>query len=83
MHTVVIEKEVIKQLSRIPSPDYKKIKIAINALADEPRPHGCLKLKGRAGYRIRIGNYRVIYEIEDNVLKIFILTVAHRKDVYE
>ena len=38
MYTVVIEKEVIKQLSRIPSPDYKKIKIAINALADEPRP---------------------------------------------
>jgi mRNA interferase RelE/StbE len=83
MYTVVIEKDVIKQLTRISSPDYKKIKIAINALADEPRPHGYLKLKGRQGYRIRVGNYRVVYEIEDKILKIFILTVAHRKDVYD
>lgn len=83
MYTIVIEKDVIKQLTRIPSFDYKKIKAEINGLADNPRPHGYLKLKGRPGYRIRVGNYRIIYEIEDKVLTIFILTVAHRKDVYE
>jgi mRNA interferase RelE/StbE len=83
MYTVAIEKDVIKQLTQIPLADYKKIKIAINSLGNEPRPHGYLKLKGRSGYRIRVGNYRVIYEIEDNLLKIFILTVAHRKDVYD
>ena len=83
MYSIVIEKDVIKQLSKIPTVDYKKIKTAINALSENPSPIGYLKLKGRQGYRIRVGNYRVIYEIEDGVLKIFILTVAHRKDVYE
>jgi len=83
MYTIVIEKNVIKQLARIPSSDYKKIKIEINSLSENPRPHGYLKLKGRDAYRIRIGSYRLIYEIEDNNLKIFILTVAHRKDVYD
>ena len=83
MYNIVIEEDVIKQLSKIPTVDYKKIKTAINALSENPRPIGYLKLKGRQGYRIRVGNYRVIYEIEDGVLKIFILTVAHRKDVYE
>ena len=83
MYSIVIERDVIKQLSKIPTSDYKKIKAAINALSENPRPNGYLKLKGRSGYRIRVGNYRVVYEIEDEVLKIFILTVAHRKDVYE
>jgi mRNA interferase RelE/StbE len=83
MYTIVIEKNVIKQLARIPSSDYKKIKTAINSLSENPRPNGYLKLKGRDGYRIRVGNYRVIYEIENNILKIFILILAHRKDVYD
>ncbi len=83
MYTIVLEKSVIKQLASIHSTDYKKIKSAINDLANNPRRHGYLKLKGREAYRIRVGNYRVIYEVEDKILKIFIITVAHRKDVYE
>lgn len=83
MYTIVLEKTVIKQLALIHSTDYKKIRTAINALADNPQPYGYLKLKGRDAYRIRVGNYRVIYEVEDKILKIFIITVAHRKDVYE
>ena len=56
MYNIVIEKNAIKQLSKIPSSDYKKIKTAINDLSNAPRPHGYLKLKGRDGYRIRVGN---------------------------
>ncbi|MEP6803906.1 MAG: type II toxin-antitoxin system RelE/ParE family toxin [Flavobacterium sp.] len=49
----------------------------------DPRPNGCKKLKGRSGYRIRIGDYRVIYEIFDGDLLIDVVDLGHRKDIYE
>jgi mRNA interferase RelE/StbE len=52
-------------------------------LADDPRPKGCKKLKGRDGYRIRTGNYRIIYEIFDTELLIDVIAIGHRKDIYE
>ncbi len=52
-------------------------------MAIDPRPHGYLKLKGREGYRIRIGNYRIIYEMIDDKLMVIVITISHRKDVYE
>ncbi|WP_460694625.1 type II toxin-antitoxin system RelE family toxin [Mucilaginibacter puniceus] len=52
-------------------------------LSSDPRPNGYRKLKGRDGYRIRVGNYRVIYEIFDNILTVDIITLGHRKDIYE
>jgi len=55
MYEVIIEKSVVKQLQKIPLPEYLKIKKALSALAHNPRPHGYLKLKGRDGYRIRVG----------------------------
>ncbi len=55
---------------------------AINKLEDNPRPHGVLKLKGRSGYRIRVGDYRIIYEIFDEVLLVDIVELGNRKDVY-
>ncbi len=51
-------------------------------LVNNPRPSGCKKLKGKQGYRIRIGNYRVIYEIHDKILTIDIIAIGDRKDVY-
>ena len=61
----------------------KQIKSDINLLSEEPRPFGYSKLKGRDGYRIKSGDYRVIYEIDDDKLEITILHVGHRKDVYK
>ena len=56
---------------------------AIDALADVPRPPGCTKLAGTASrYRIRIGGYRVIYEIRDKVLLVLVLDAGHRRDIY-
>ncbi|MCH8318769.1 MAG: type II toxin-antitoxin system RelE/ParE family toxin [Bacteroidetes bacterium] len=55
----------------------------IQSLANNPRPHGYIKLKGRDGYRIRKGNYRIIYDIFDAVLIIDVVAVGHRKDIYE
>ena len=56
---------------------------AIDKLALVPRPPGCKKLKGRDAYRIRIGEYRVIYEIHDDVLIVLIIRVAHRREAYK
>lgn len=52
-------------------------------LGNDPRPSGCKKLKGRDAYRIRIGDYRAIYEIQDNKLISTVIIIGHRKDVYE
>jgi len=56
---------------------------AIAGLEENPRPQGYKKLKGRDGYRIRVGNYRVIYDIYDKELIVDIITLGHRKDIYE
>lgn len=55
----------------------------IYKLAENPRPHGCKKLKGREAYRVRLGDYRIIYEIRDKVLVITVVDVGHRKDIYD
>ena len=83
MYQVLIEKQVQKQLDKIQEPEYSRIKSLITQLATNPRPTGCKKLKGRNGYRIRHGNYRIIYEIKDSILSVFILAAGHRKEIYE
>jgi len=70
-------------LEKIDEPDYSAIKVAMYSLAENPRPHGYIKLKGRAGYRIRVGNYRIIYNVFDNILTVDVVTVGNRRDVYE
>jgi mRNA interferase RelE/StbE len=83
MYQVVIEKQAQKQLEKISPPDYIKIVAALKNLANDPRPFGYKKLKGRPGYRIRVGDYRIIYQIKDNILTVFILIIGHRREVYE
>jgi mRNA interferase RelE/StbE len=82
MYQLFIEKQVQKDLEKIPPPDYIKVKNAILNLCLDPRPSGYKKLKARPGYRIRKGNYRIIYDIDDNILNVFILAAGHRKDIY-
>ena len=75
---------VAKQLRKL-SPDAQKAVIdLLDILAQNPRPHGCKKLKGtdRARYRARRGNFRVIYEIYDDQLLVLVLAVGDRKEVY-
>lgn len=83
VYKLFIEKAVYKQLKTIPERDYQKIMAAIADLANNPRPVGCKKLKGRPGYRIREGNYRVIYEINDKILTVTVIEAGDRKEVYE
>ena len=82
-YNISFKKRVIKALQNINDPYYTSIKIAIYDLANNPRPQGYIKLKNRSGYRIRVGNYRVIYEIFDTELVIDVIDLGHRKDIYE
>jgi len=78
-YTLYFSKHAIKELEKINEPFYSSIKQAILDLGENPRPPGCKKLKGRSGWRIRVGNYRVIYDIFDNQLIVDIITLGHRK----
>jgi mRNA interferase RelE/StbE len=70
------------ELAALPQETYEKLKSAISALAENPRPPGCRKLTGREGWRICVGAYRVIYEIDDDTRTVTIFHVGHRRDVY-
>ena len=82
IYKVNIRRKAQKQLAKIPTNDYKKVKQAIMDLEHDPRPPGSQKLKGRPGWRIRQGDYRVIYEIQDDKLIVLVLEVGDRKDIY-
>jgi len=83
MYKLRIEKAVVKSLEKINEPYYSKIKTAILKLAKNPRPAGYKKLKGRNGFRIRVADYRIIYDIFDDVLQVDVIDLGHRKDIYE
>ncbi len=82
-YKISISSKAEKQLAKLPTQFYAKIIENIFSLAENPRPSGCKKLKGRAGYRIRIGDYRVIYSIADSVLLVQVIAVGDRKEIYE
>jgi mRNA interferase RelE/StbE len=81
-YTVSLSKKAAKQLDKLSDKIAEPIFKAIGDLAFDPRPTGCKKLKGREGYRIRIGDYRVIYEVFDHMLLIDVVNLGHRKDIY-
>ncbi|MCF8259116.1 MAG: type II toxin-antitoxin system RelE/ParE family toxin [Flavobacteriales bacterium] len=81
-YKVTLAKRAIKALEHISEPYYSELKKTIYALAVNPRPPGCKKLKGRTGYRVRVADYRVIYTVNDSILIIEVIDLGHRKDVY-
>ena len=83
MYQLVIDRYAQKQLGKIPPPHFNRIIKAVSDLALNPRPPGYKKLTGRSGYRIRIRDYRVIYNIKDKILTVFVIDIGHRKDIYD
>lgn len=82
-YRIIVPESVEKQLSRIPAHDYQRIRQHIKELAENPRPIGSLKLKGVEGeYRIRVGDYRVRYSINDAAATVSLISCKHRKEVY-
>ena len=83
-YKIIVPKAVQRKLDALPNEVYERISIKIQQLANNPRPDGVVKLKGAVSeYRIRVGDYRVRYEIDDQVLIILLLQCRHRRDVYK
>jgi mRNA interferase RelE/StbE len=82
-YRLVFKKSVAKDLRGIPKKDVARILKCFDSLAEDPRGTGCEKLSGQERYRVRHGVYRIIYEIQDNVLVVIVVTVGHRKEVYK
>ncbi len=71
-----------KELAGLERRHYVRIRDAVRELASNPRPNGCRKLTGREGWRVRIGDYRVVYEIDDVQRSLTVIHIGHRRDVY-
>lgn len=82
-YTVQILRRAQKQLGQVDSVDRERIIAAIARLVEDPRPPGCKRLSGRPAWRIRIGSYRVIYEIHDDQLLVLVVAIGNRGDVYK
>jgi mRNA interferase RelE/StbE len=82
-YQVQIRKSAQKQLDKLSDDIADDLLDVIEKLAANPRPMGFKKLKGRDGYRIRKGDYRIIYDIYDNVLTIDVIAVGHRREIYD
>jgi mRNA interferase RelE/StbE len=81
-YKVYFRESVEKDFRTIPKADARKIMRRIESLASDPRPPGCSKLSGQERYRVRHGQYRIVYSIQDRDLTVWIVKVGHRRDVY-
>ena len=81
-YNISLKRKAIKALSKINEPFYSNIKKAIYDLADNPKPSGYKKLRGRDGYRIRVGMYRIIYDVFEDTLIIDVVNIGPRGDIY-
>ena len=81
-YEVLVARKVEKYLAKIPQGDHDRIQATIDALADEPRPEKCDKLRLDAGFKIRVGNHRVLYTVVDEERVVRVYRVGDRKDVY-
>ena len=83
MYSLVIERAAEKDMQRLREDVHDRVSEAILQLKSNPRPHGSKKLTGMAGsWRIRVGDYRVLYDIADAIRIVRVYRVRHRKDVY-
>jgi mRNA interferase RelE/StbE len=82
VYSLFFKDPVRKDLDSIAKNDLQQIIERIGNLAEDPRPVGCEKLSGQEKYRVRQGNYRIIYSIQDTGLTIWVVKVGHRREVY-
>ncbi len=82
-YTIDFTRRSRRQFLKLPAQIQHRIQPHIDALETEPRPSGCIKLKRFSDrYRIRVGAYRIIYEIQDEILVILVVEIGHRRDIY-
>lgn len=83
IYKLFFDSHALTSFGRLPSEQYERVRDAIAALAKEPRPLGCLSLVGRAGWHLRVGAYRVVYEIDDAQQSIAIIHIGQMRDTYQ
>lgn len=81
-YTIEIVRSAVRELNKIQVDDRNRVIKAIRGLADNPRPPGCRKLTGREAWRVRVGSYRVIYEIHEARLTVLIVAAGKRSEIY-
>jgi mRNA interferase RelE/StbE len=82
-YTIQFKPLALRQLEKLPRDAQKRLVAKIETLRDHPFPPGCRKMEGVAdAWRVRAGDYRVVYQVHRGILLILVLTVGHRKDVY-
>ncbi len=81
-YAVVFLRRAQKELEDLRPGDYGRVRDAIADLAADPRPPGCIKLTDRTGWRIRVGDFRIIYTINDSQLLVTVVRVGNRRDIY-
>ena len=83
MHEVFLERSAERDLKRLPSEIFRRVAPLLKTLRENPRPPGCRKISGsESDWRIRVGDYRVVYEIDDRDRAVRVLRIRHRRDVY-
>ena len=82
-YTITIERSARKSLDRIERPTRRRIESTIDELATDPRPHGCTKLTAVNAYRVRVGDYRVVYTINDSIKIVEVTHIGHRSSIYK
>lgn len=81
-YSLLIKPSAVKELEALPPKDRRRIVTRIEGLASDARPHGCEKLSGQEQYRVRQGDYRVVYSVDDGIRVVLVVKVGHRRDVY-
>jgi mRNA interferase RelE/StbE len=81
-YKILIKPSAVKELKKISNPDFDRITERIRKLSSEPHPKGCEKLSHQEKYRVRQGNYRIIYLVDDPNQEIIIYKIGHRREVY-
>ncbi|MEO8261793.1 MAG: type II toxin-antitoxin system RelE/ParE family toxin [Pseudolysinimonas sp.] len=82
-YRIELRPAAFKGLRKIAPTDRKRIQGVIALLGQDPRPPVARRLTGRAGFRVRVGDYRILYDIHDDVLVIVVVSIGHRREVYE
>jgi len=81
-YSVLIKRAAARELEALPEKPHRQLAAKIQALAANPRPTGCERLSGAELYRIRQGDYRVVYDIQDAVLTVLVVRVGHRREAH-
>ncbi len=82
-YRIELRPAALRALHKLDPPVGRRLQGAIALLAQDPRPPGARALKGRPGLRVRVGDYRIIYIVNDDVLLVVVVTLGHRREVYE